>query len=146
MAESPLVPVPEAPLRGRRKDIFALAVAVKDYLVAQGVGTFGTDLFIGQLPEDVKPLGIVIVPTGGPNLSEDPTRRPSFQIQVRSELVKTGLPKSVEINNLLDDQWNVLAGFPGRLTAVTEAGLPFKDDAGHLVYSTNYVLVTTTQD
>jgi len=145
VALDPIIPTIAAPERGRRKDVFALSQAIKDYLVAQGVGTFGTDLFIGQLPEDTRPVGIVIVPTGGPILSDDPTRRPSFQVQVRSELVKIGLPKSVEINNLLDNQWNVLVGFPGRLTAVTEAGLAFKDDSGRMIYSTNYILVTTAQ-
>lgn len=136
MAEAPIV---------HQKDIEALLVAVKDYLVAQSIGTFATDLFIQQLPEDVAPLGIVIVSTGGPILPDDPTRRPTFQIQVRSELSRDGLRKAVQINRLLDNQWNVLTGFPGRLVAVSEAGLVFKDDSGNSIYPLNYALVTTTQ-
>lgn len=128
----------------REKDTPNLLVAITTYLEAQGVGTRGEDLWEQQMPESPT-LATVVVLTGGPILPEDPTRRISFQIQHRSKQAAAGLRKSKEINNLLDNQWNVLVGFPGRITAVSEAGASFKDDSGNLVFPLNYSVISTHQ-
>ncbi len=126
------------------KDTFALAQALANYLEANTIGVQATDLFIQQLPETPQ-VGTVVVLTGGPILAEDPTRRVSFQIQHRNTDVSSGLSKSVEINNLLNNRWNVLEDFPGRFTAVSEAGISFKDDSGNMIFVNNYVFTSTTQ-
>ncbi len=134
----------ETPQNLNSKDATLLVNTIASYLAAQGVGTVGTDLFKMVLPENPS-AGTVVVPTGGIDLPEDPTRRPSFQVMHRNPNTELGLSKSVEINRLLDNQWNVLSGFPGRITAVSEPGAYFKDDNGRPNFPLNYVLVTTFQ-
>lgn len=128
----------------REKDTPTLLVAISSYLEAQGVGTRGTDLWEQQMPESPTNATVVVL-TGGPILAEDPTRRISFQIQHRNKLAAAGLRKSKEINNLLDNQWNVLTGFSGRITAVSEAGASFKDDSGNMVFPLNYSVISACQ-
>ena len=127
-----------------RKNIDALARLIVAYLEANGIGMFGVDLFIQAMPESPV-LATVVVMTGGPVLPEDPTRRPSFSIQHRTTHVESGLPKSVEIHNLFDNQWNVLKGFPGRTVSVSEAGASFKDKTGASVFPLNFAFTSTTQ-
>ena len=126
------------------KDTRALAVLLVDYLEANGIGTLATDLFIQQLPESPQ-AGTVVACTGGPVDPADPTRRISFQIQHRNPSAEQGLRKVVQINNLLNDKWNVLTCFPGRIVAQGEAGLSFKDASGNFIFPLDYVIVSTTQ-
>ena len=100
------------------------------------------DIFLMVLPE-TPTEAVVIVPTGGPFLPEDPTRRPTFQIQVRSARADVGLPKSQQINRLLKNQWNTLSGFTGQIAATGEAGIAFKDSSGNLIYTLNYAITST---
>lgn len=126
------------------KDILSFAVCLTEYLETNGIGTAGTDLFTQSMPEYVQ-NGVVVAMTGGPILPEDPTRRITFQIQVKNAKSKEGLRQATAINNLLNNQWNVIPGFPGRVVSVTEAGAAFIDSSGTPVYSLNFVVVSTTQ-
>lgn len=126
------------------KDIHALACCLLDYLEANGVGTSGQDLFLMQLPEQVQ-TGTILAMTGGPVVSGNPTRNITFQIQHRTPSAEEGLRKATEINNLLNNQWNVVPGFPGRVEAASEAGAAFKDDSGNFIYPLSYAVVSTTQ-
>ncbi len=143
-------------------DIDQLLTSVRDYLVAQAAANLAAglegwtltftvpdpgasvqgDIFTVRLPE-VPQEGTVIVPTGGPLLPEDPTRRPTFQIQIRSARADVGLPKSQQINRLLNNQWNVLTGFPGQIAATGEAGIVFTDASGNLIFTLNYAITST---
>jgi len=142
----------QQPVNLNTKDTFLLLRKIASYLAANGVGTLaadgadaaGTDIFMQVLPE--APItGTVIVSTGGIDLPSDPTRRPGFQVLHRNPNASLGLAKSVQINRLLAGQWNVLSGFPGRITAVSEPGSYFKDDAGNFQYFLNYVVTSTFQ-
>jgi len=136
------------------EDKVQLVRRVRDYLVAQSAQnvtdsvegwtlTLTTaEIFLVQMPE-IPQEAIVIVPTGGPFLPEDPTRRLTFQIQIRSAHAGVGLPKSQQINRLLRNQWNVLDGFPGQIAATGEPGIAFKDDSGNLINILNYVITST---
>jgi len=126
------------------KDILALSSCIADYLETNGVGVQGVDLFIMQLPETPQ-IGTVLAMTGGPITSGNPTRNITFQIQHRNPSAEEGLRKATEINNLLNNQWNVVPGFPGRVESVSEAGIAFKDESGNFIYSLNYAVVSTTQ-
>lgn len=126
------------------KDVAALATNLVAYLEANAVGTFGVDLFINNMPETPS-VATVVVLTGGTVAVGDPTRRPSFQIQHRTTHVESGLPKSVQINNLFDNRWNVIKTFPGRTVAVSEAGASFKDRSGLSVFPLNFAFTSTTQ-
>ena len=145
-------------------DIDQLMDSVRDYLVTQAAVNLAAglegwtltftvpdpkanppvvgDIFTVRAPEVPQEL-TVIVPTGGPLLPEDPTRRPTFQIQIRAARADVGLPKSQQINRLLNNQWNVLAGFPGQIAATSEAGVAFSDDSGNLIFTLNYAITAT---
>lgn len=126
------------------KDINKLVRDLAAYLQTNGVGTLGTDLFIQTMPERPA-VSTVVVMTGGPIIPGDPTRRPTFQVQHRNTHIASALPKSVEIHNLLDNKWNILKDFPGRIVGVSEVGPSFKDDAGHIIFSLNFAFTSTTQ-
>ena len=128
----------------REKDVPSLQVKLSSYLEDNGIGTRGTDLWEQQMPETPTNATAVVM-TGGPILPEDPTRRISFQVLHRNKHAGTGLRKAKEINNLLDNQWNVLGCFPGRITAVSEVGASFKDDSGNSVFPMNFSLTSTYQ-
>lgn len=123
------------------KDTHGLVLAICDYLENNGVGT-SENLWIQVMPE-TPTISTVVVLTGGPVISGDPTRRITFQVLHRNPQAANGLLKAQEINNLLDNQWNVLTGFPGRIEAVSEAGASFKDDSGNELFPLNYVFTTT---
>jgi hypothetical protein len=126
------------------KDSTGLLQAIATYLAAETTMVVGTDLFIQHAQED--PVVVtVVVHTGGITITGDPTRRPTFQILHRNDSQQTGLSKSVEINRLLEDQWNVLTGYPGRITAVSEPGAYFVNEAGVFEFPLNYVFVSTFQ-
>ena len=126
------------------KDILALASCLADYLETNGVGTQGVDLFVMQLPE-VPQVGTALVMTGGPILTGNPTRNITFQIHHRNPSAEEGLRKATEINNLLNNKWNIVPGFPGRVESASEAGAAFKDESGNLIYPLSYAVVSTTQ-
>lgn len=126
------------------KDIYQLATCIGSYLGASGVGSLGGNLFIQDMPETVEE-GTVIAMTGGVIDSANPTRLPSFQILHRNRSSANGLRKVTAINNLLNNQWNVIEGFPGRCVSFSEAGAGFKDAQGRAVFSLNFAIVTTTQ-
>lgn len=126
------------------KDIYQLSLQLGEFLQASAIGTLGTDLFLESLPED--PVnGTVVKMTGGPIDPASPVRNPSFQIIHRNKSSREGLRKVTEINNLLNNQWNVIPCFPGRVVSFSEAGASSKDAGGRAVFSLNFVVTTTTQ-
>lgn len=127
------------------KDVFAFLNSVTTYLSSTAVGTIGTDLFKGQMPGSPI-VGTVVALSGGFDEIGNPTRLVNITIQHRNTHIESGLPKIVEINNLMDDQWNILEDFPGRFTANSEPGQSFKDDNGHYVFPLNYLFTSTTQN
>lgn len=127
------------------KDVKAFLDDLTDYLATNLVGTAGTDLFSQQMPDS--PLTATVVAlVGGFDVIGDPTRRLTLSVQHRNTKVESALPKVIEINNLLDDQWNILPNFPGRFTANSEPGASFVDDNGHYVFPMTYQFTSTTQN
>lgn len=125
-------------------DIFQVQTSICSLLTVSGVGSLGGNLFREHMPESVD-IGTVVKMTGGPIDPADPTRRITFQIQHRNTSNAEGLRKATEINSLLNNQWNIIPGIPGRVVSVSEAGPSFTDASGLTVFSLNYVVVTTTQ-
>lgn len=132
------------------RDPAALVTSVASYLAVSGVGSFTTgpssigNLFRHQAPTTPTNL-TVVAHTGGFSTLGSPTRLPTFTIQVRDTNVNSGMYRAKEINKLLDDQWNVLTGYPGRVSADSEPGASFRDENGHYVFPMNYVVYTTYQ-
>ena len=87
------------------------------YLVAEGVGTFGSDLFIGYEPATPKDV-VTLFPTGGSPPAFDGKEYPSMQVRVRNETYPDGHSKAMEIYRLLNRQENFLTTWRGRCFAM----------------------------
>lgn len=113
---------------------------VVTYLVTEGVGTSGTDLFVQGLP--AKPVNCsAVLTSGGLVDAANPITRPTFQILTRNKSKQTGLIKSREIYTILQNKWNVLSERLGRIEAQGMPGIFFKDDSDNFVYSLNFMLI-----
>jgi hypothetical protein len=114
---------------------------LKDYLVAQGVGTFGTNLFIGFEPTTPKNL-ISLFPLGStkpPSALGDQKEYPVVQIRIRSETYPWGYNKAKQIFALLHRQNNVLATLRGRCFALSSEPLYLgHGENGECLFSQNY--------
>ena len=77
------------------------SVDIKDMLVSDGIGTFGTDIFIGREPDEPNNC-ITIYDTGGgePNAKwrED---NPTIQIRVRNSSYESGYDKIIGVRDKL---------------------------------------------
>lgn len=91
---------------------------LKDYLVAQGVGTFGSNLFLGSgalIPQGDGPY-ISITETGGTgptrihNQSAANTQRPTAQICVRAKSYAVARAKAKVVYLALDGVFNTVVG------------------------------------
>jgi len=78
------------------------------YLAAQGIGTPGSDLWLGQIP-DVQ-TAIALVETGGPapyhEYGDNAIDNPSIQVLVRNPNYLTGGAKADAIRDALDGTAN----------------------------------------
>lgn len=71
------------------------------YLEAQGVGTLGTDLFLGYLP-DTPDSAVVLVDTGGGEASlVDKIDTPSWQVRIRSSAYPDAMTKALAVMKAL---------------------------------------------
>jgi len=96
----------------------ALIDEVKDYLVSNSIGTFGTNLFIGGEPDT--PANVVtLYPTGGPKVARWKDRdTPTIQVRVRDEAYVDGWDKAYAIFKLLDVDQDYLATLKGKCSAL----------------------------
>lgn len=110
---------------------------VVDYLDAQGVGTKGTDLFMGQMPSI--PLNVItVVPSGGVSIPGDPISREGFQILIRNSNTQQLLIKSRSVYDTLNNKWAVLANFKCRILADAHPTGVFLDEANRELVSVNF--------
>jgi len=95
----------------------ALLEEVVAYLATEGLGTFGTDIFIGYEP--VSPMNtITLYPTGGPKIGAEVDRdTPTMQVRVRNESYQGGWSVAWNAFTLLDTTTNFLATLKGRCFA-----------------------------
>lgn len=79
----------------------ALLDDVADYLQQQGIGTRGTDLFVGRMPDEPD-AAVVLIDTGGgePSLIDN-IDTPSWQVRVRAAAYPDAVAKAYAINDLL---------------------------------------------
>jgi hypothetical protein len=113
---------------------------IATYLQTLGVGTIGTNIFIGNLPSSPSRC-IGVYSDGGPMDSINaPNLRPNLQILIRGEQGSLeNLSNLVNyVFNLLDNKWNICNRFKGRITAKSLPGLNYRDDAGNWVFPLNF--------
>lgn len=79
-----------------------VANEVATYLANQGLGTLGTDVFVGHQPKGSTYDNCITVyhTQGGQPDIYIPTAEPSFQIIVRNKVYETGLSK---VNSIVDE-------------------------------------------
>jgi len=74
------------------------------YLEAAGFGTFGTDIFVGQIPSDTN--GIYIVDAGGSLNNYVPIVETVLDIYVKDIKAETGIAKLNNIKNFIHRMHN----------------------------------------
>ena len=123
-------------------DIHGLIEDIVTYLSSQGVGTLGTDLFAGHVPAHAGEVVTAVYASGGPNIPGNPVKTPTFGIQHRNTNVNSGLSKVTEINSMLDETWNKLDGFTGRIVAQSEPGPYVTTGANLFLFTLNFALTS----
>lgn len=122
-----------------------IATYLEDELL---LGTIGTDIFLGRLPENPEsPVEcIAVLDTGGVTPDIDiPTKSPTFQILIRAsnyddgkeqlDIIRTGLHASY--GQLVANETYFLA-----IHALSEGGHIGQDEAGRDLFSINFLCKT----
>lgn len=119
---------------------------VATYLQTGSIGTLGTNLFIGNLPDSVDSC-VAVFDTGG--MQPDiylPTKEPTFQILVRSTTYDLGKAKIDAIRALLHRNFNVtlVAGqtYVYSILALSEGGHIGQNERGLDEFSMNFKALT----
>lgn len=123
-------------------DAYNFIVDVTSYLGSQGIGTVGEDLFAVTAPSRAGENVTVVYPSGGPNTPGNPVKTPTFAIQHRNKNPGLGLSKVSEINSMLDEAWNKLDRFTGRIVSQSEPGPFVTTSSGLFLFTLNYALTS----
>ena len=123
--------------------MITLTKAIVEYLEANGVGVFGTDIFIGTRPSF--PIDcLTLYDTGGFAPQKDTTSDPTIQAIVRNESYLTGLIKLHEVHDLLKEKYSFWLKedeiWVIKMEAQGEPGQIGRDDNGNYLFSANYHL------
>lgn len=115
---------------------------IADFLEDEGIGTVGTNIFVGQQPDSPANC-ITVIDTGGQRPDIDlPTKRPTFQVLVRNTDYALGAAKLLEVRNALHNNYNATLVENGNyfysINAITEGGHIGKDDIGNDEFSINF--------
>lgn len=117
-----------------------IAEEIADKLETEGLGTVGTDIFIGHLP-DTPNNAVVVIDTFGdapdPSL---PIENPRFQVLVRNTAYSTGRAKLDAIMTALHKLANVTLGstYVYAVLANSGGGHIGRDEAGRDEFSMNF--------
>ena len=119
---------------------------VAAYLQAQSVGTVGTDIFKGTLPDSPDNC-VAVYETGGPAPQKYlPINKPTFQILVRNKSYALGRDKLEAVRTALHRKSNLslVSGqtFAYYILANSEGGHIGRDEAGRDEFSINFVAET----
>lgn len=117
---------------------------IATYLGENGIGTLGTNLFYGTLPDIDSTFSVLIRDTGGlrPDDYITDIKSPTFQVFIRSKTYDTGKIKLNSVRSLLHtivNQTLIDSGiYYRRVRALAEGGHLGKNDAGHHEFSINF--------
>jgi len=113
---------------------------VASYLAAQGIGTVGTNLFKGTMPDSpVKCISITA--SGGPRVKGDALHRPRIQISVRDISYPVGLVTTQSVFDALDHKVVILGTLHGRFRPEGEPGMFTRDVNERFVFPLNFSTV-----
>jgi len=126
------------------------ALDVANYLENQGIGTVGTNVFVGAIKpvsQFVPVNSIFVLSTGGypPQRVFQTTtelRRPSVQVRIRWNGYEAGLAKAEAVYNALES-----ASIPGYLDVVADQSSPIFlgfDENNNYEWSLNFTLTCQT--
>jgi hypothetical protein len=122
--------------------VIALMEGFLAALQATGVGTVGYDLFAYTMPSTPQDCTAVI-PTGGLSEPGDQLRRPTFQVLTRSKVQRRAAQRAETIFAYANNRWNGITGIRGRMYAMTEPGVHFRDENDIPVFTMNFIFITT---
>lgn len=114
------------------------------HLHNKSIGTLGTNLFYGHLPDVGGEFSILVRDTGGmaPNHDITNIKSPTFQVFIRSKSYNTGKDKLESIRDLLHgviNQYLILNGiYFRRIFALSEGGHIGTNEAGYDEFSINF--------
>lgn len=117
---------------------------IATYLAANSIGTVGTNLFYGQMPDADQNVLVCVYDRVGlkPSVDIPDIKHPSFQIIVRSKTYDLGKAKLDAIRTLLQDKINVYlvgGGIKFRfIQALSEGGWIGLNEAGKDEFSINF--------
>lgn len=120
----------------------SVAENVASYVASLGLGTLGTDLFVATMPT-TPVVCTCVFPTGGFADPGDPTRRITFAIHHRNTHIASALSSATSLYFAVNEQWNVLADYPGRMVAESEHGANYRDASNYVIAFVNGLLITT---
>jgi hypothetical protein len=113
---------------------------VVSYLEDQGVGVFGTSLFIGFEPTSPKNC-VTIYPSGGrPPKALGGKEFPTMLVRIRNEKYSDGYNKAEDIFGLLHKQMDFLDTFRGRCFALQSSPIFLgHGENGEFIFTQNYI-------
>lgn len=117
---------------------------ITQHLQTAGVGTMGTNLFAGYMPDSVD-NGACVLDTGGPMPDKElPTKSPTFQVFVQAPDYETGKTKLDLIRTTLHQIKNQNIGntFFYYMLAQSEGGHIGRNERGLDEFSINFICLT----
>ena len=113
---------------------------VVTYLENEGIGTFGTNIFIGFEPSTPKDTVTLYATGGRPPKASGGKEFPTMQVRVRSEKYTDGYNKIEEIFGALHQQTDFLSTFRGRCYALQSSPLFIgHGENGEFLFTQNYI-------
>lgn len=110
------------------------------YLEDQGVGTQGTDIFVGYLPDEVN-TGLCVIDTGGTPQDPDlPHRTKTFQVFIRGANYTDGQALVDSVRDTLHQLTNTTIGsfYFYYILALSDGGHIGQNDRGLDEFSINF--------
>ncbi|HYD35555.1 MAG TPA: minor capsid protein [Vitreimonas sp.] len=124
----------------------SLITDIVDYLDDQGIGTTGTNLFEGYIP-DAPDTCIAVLNTGGTRPDPDiPTKSPTFQVFIRATSFAAGQSRLDQVREALHRQSNIEfvtdETYVYYVLALAEGGHVGRDENGRDLFSINFKALT----
>lgn len=117
---------------------------IAQYLVDNGVGTIGTNIFKSYMPDTID-TGLAVLDTGGVQPDKElPTKSPTFQVFVRGADYITGRGLLDSVRSVLHQTVNTTIGntFFYYIQAQSEGGHIGRNERGIDEFSINFVCLT----
>lgn len=118
-----------------------IADDIADYLAGQGIGTVGTDIFVGRVFGDPDNM-VVVLATGGPqpNVNIAGLKEYTFQVFIRNTSYSAGNTKLEAVRTALQVKINLsLANHRAlNILAQSEGGHIGQDEEGRDEFSINF--------